>query len=420
MELKTIIIYVHHYYCDSLLYKLIHNTNSKELYINDDKIGYVLCKYKNILIKWVFNPTIHDAIDGYHLIDFYTTREQRGIDTKYNNINLDDIKNLEDSISVANIIYNNIKDKKDWIILFLRTEKLFYNYEVSYSDNLELSNIDNSFKKLKNHKIISDNCFLNDIIESRYPNHYFAFTNTIYQWNEMIGIRWFYEFNQIYKNLNFNYNMGYSVRNYKRYRTELLIELSNMKIDKLFLSKSDAVQSKLYFKELPKLENIPTNSIIGNTDFDNLTYIPWHIGFGLDYYFRILSKSKMQILDESWARESFDFASQYLSEKTFGLILAGIPFISTHSYPLHILEKILGIREHPFKKESIKIQGNPTYIALFIKTFMTDFDKNYILCKDWIDECRELFLNKLNSENSLLDLMIIDFKNENKVNTKLI
>ena len=128
----------------------------------------------------------------------------------------------------------------------------------------------------------------------------------------------------------------------------------------------------------------------------------------------------MQILDESWARESFDFASQYLSEKTFGLILAGIPFISTHSYPLHILEKILGIREHPFKKESIKIQGNPTHIALFIKSFMTDFDKNYILCKDWIDECRELFLNKLNNENSLLDLTIIDFKNENKVNTKLI
>jgi predicted S18 family serine protease len=73
MELKTIIIYVHHYYCDSLLYKLMHNTNSKELYINDNKIGYVLCKYKNILIKLVFNPTIHDATDGYHLIDFYTT-----------------------------------------------------------------------------------------------------------------------------------------------------------------------------------------------------------------------------------------------------------------------------------------------------------------------------------------------------------
>ena len=85
---------------------------------------------------------------------------------KESDINLDDIKNLEDSISVANIIYNNIKDKKDWIILFLRTEKLFYNYEVSYSDNLELSNIDNSFKKLKNHKIISDNCFLNDIIDN--------------------------------------------------------------------------------------------------------------------------------------------------------------------------------------------------------------------------------------------------------------
>jgi hypothetical protein len=39
MELKTIIICVHHYYCDSLLYKLIHNTNSKELYINENKVN---------------------------------------------------------------------------------------------------------------------------------------------------------------------------------------------------------------------------------------------------------------------------------------------------------------------------------------------------------------------------------------------
>jgi hypothetical protein len=419
MKNTNIIIYVHHYYCDSLLYKLIHNTSDKQIYIDDTKIGYVICKYKNISIKLVFNPNIHDASDGYHLIDFYTTKKQKFIDTKYNNIELDSINNLDDSISVANVIYNNIKDKKDWIVLFLRTEKLFYKYENKLND-INFLKIENSLEQLKNHKIISDNCFLNDIIEVRYPNYYFAFTNTIYQWNEMIGIRWYYEFNQIYNNLNFEYNIGYSVRNLKEHRTKLLIELSKLKINKLFLTKSDTAQYGEYFKELPLLTNITTNSTIGKEDFDNLKYIQFSFNIGLDLFFRIFSKSKMQILDESWAWSTGDFTSQYLSEKTIGLIMAGIPFISIHPYPLELLEKIIGIREHPFKKESIYIKGNPVKTANFIKTFMDDFEKNYILCKDWLDECRELFLNKINTENSLLDLMLISFKKENNVSIKLL
>jgi hypothetical protein len=236
----------------------------------------------------------------------------------------------------------------------------------------------------------------------------------------MIGIRWYYEFNQIYNNLNFEYNIGYSVRKLKEHRRKLLIELSKLKINKLFLTKSDTAQYGEYFKELPLLTNITTNSTIGKEDFDNLKYIQFSFNIGLDLFFRIFSKSKMQILDESWAWSTGDFTSHYLSEKTIGLIMAGIPFISIHPYPLELLEKIIGIREHPFKKESIYIKGNPVKTANFIKTFMDDFEKNYILCKDWLDECRELFLNKINTENSLLDLMLISFKKENNVNIKLL
>jgi hypothetical protein len=45
---------------------------------------------------------------------------------------------------------------------------------------------------------------------------------------------------------------------------------------------------------------------------------------------------------------------------------------------------------------------------------MENYDENYIKCKRWSDKCHELFLNKLNSENSLLDLMIDGFVNEDE------
>ena len=124
----------------------------------------------------------------------------------------------------------------------------------------------------------------------------------------------------------------------------------------------------------------------------------------------------MQILDESWARESFDFASQYLSEKTFGLILAGIPFISTHEYPLDILQKIFKLEPHPFYNEIKKSRIDRNYFITFIKEFLNNFEENYTLCKTWTDMYHTAFMDKINNENCLFDLIINDFKKDIIIN----
>ena len=120
----------------------------------------------------------------------------------------------------------------------------------------------------------------------------------------------------------------------------------------------------------------------------------------------------MQILDETHSALQTDFATMYLSEKTIGLILIGIPFISTHSYPLEILEQLLGVEPHPFMEDFKKHKGNSNLFTEFVEKFMDNYDENYLLCKEWSNKCHELFLNKLNTENSLLDLMIDGFNKE--------
>jgi hypothetical protein len=175
----------------------------------------------------------------------------------------------------------------------------------------------------------------------------------------------------------------------------------------------------LYLKHEDKVMDIYLNSMEGDNDFDNL-YLVNKQRLGLDLFYRVLNLSKMQILDESWAWADTDFASQYLSEKTIGFILSGIPFISTHSYPLEVLNKILDIPPHPFYSESKKIKGNAAKIAEFVKKFMENFDENYRLCKEWSDICHTAFMNKLYNENSLLDLMINDFKSSNTKSSNII
>ena len=90
--------------------------------------------------------------------------------------------------------------------------------------------------------------------------------------------------------------------------------------------------------------------------------------------------AKMQLLDESWAWYSNNFKSQYLSEKTIGYVLANIPFISTHTYPLDILQSMLNLDKHPFYNQIQEVQGDTDKLAEFIKDFVKDFDKNYTIC----------------------------------------
>ena len=160
--------------------------------------------------------------------------------------------------------------------------------------------------------------------------------------------------------------------------------------------------------------DIKLNSSIGDNDFSNLTVIPWHKGINLDLFFRLLPTAKMQMLDESWAWSPNDYNSQYLSEKTFGLLLAGIPFISTHSYPLEMVEKMLGVRPHPFMEDAKKYNGNTKMIASFVEQFMLNFDENYELCRNWSNECLDVLIQKVENENTLLDMVSDDLFFSNK------
>jgi hypothetical protein len=193
---------------------------------------------------------------------------------------------------------------------------------------------------------------------------------------------------------------------------EILRRLSEIKNDKILLQRTDSIVNTEFLNSNQFLKNeaIKMNSIEGENDFSNLKWIDNFRGVTWDIFFRMLSKSKMQILDESWSFQKDKFNSQYLSEKTISLILSGIPFISTHTYPLEIIELSTGIEPHPFMEDFNRIKGNPELFSLFVNDFMLNFEENYIRCKKWSDECNKLFIDMLENKNSLLDLIIDGFK----------
>jgi hypothetical protein len=128
------------------------------------------------------------------------------------------------------------------------------------------------------------------------------------------------------------------------------------------------------------------------------------------------------VLDESWAWSKDDFQIQYLSEKTIGMILMNIPFISTHIYPIDFLTKQFDLSKHPFYDEIKEHSGDAEKFVKFVQKFMSKFDENYLLIKEWTGLCHDKFMNKLDTHNDLLYMLIDDFQEQDnliKKNTKI-
>ena len=68
-------------------------------------------------------------------------------------------------------------------------------------------------------------------------------------------------------------------------------------------------------------------------------------------------------------------------------------------------------KNEPYFNKYKSINGNPKKFVEFIKTFMENFDPNYKLCKEWVEVVHDLMMKKINTENSLLDIIFDDFKN---------
>lgn len=396
-----LIIYVHHYFSKSLFYKLAHNTLDRDYNIDEiTSTGYVICKYKENNIKFIFEPTINDNTDGIHIIDFFTTYYNRKIETNYKEvIKNDNIKDFDFLLRTAKLLEN----KKNWYILFFRTEKIFGKCDGI--DLIFVNQIETELEKLKNHFIISDNIILNDIVKLSYPNHFFSLTNVIHQWNELISIRWYFEYKNIFEKLNQPYDLCFSIRHHRKNRVKLINELQTLNNKKIYLSKVDNTNDNDYSRYEKLVDKNINNNITKGNDFDDISWIQ-NIGEYryLDYLMRILPMSKMHILSETWDYKNKDYNSNYLSEKTYGFLLAKIPFISTHSYPLEIIHKILDTPKHPFYNEIKITNGDSEKFVQFVKIFMENFDKNYELCKEWIDLVHNKLIQKINSENSLLEL----------------
>lgn len=405
-------IYIHHPFSEQLFYKLFHNMGDVIFDLNDS-IAKVTFKNNNLKYTAIFDEGNINKTDGYHLIDFITYYT-------------DNIESTNSELDTYQKILSILSDRKNWIVSLMRTEKLIITETIQ---GLKYNNTTENYIQeiLKNHFVITDNCIIRDDGLPEYcKNLFYVFSNSIFNWNSYINIRWFYEFKSVYEKLNFDYDIGFSIRNPKPHRVEILKKLSKFNNPKIFLQVSDFIYKNKYFADLEninssilaslsRLEHVKINKLEGEYDFDNISLLStWNHGIDLDLFFRYLSKAKVQILDESWSFTPADFKTQYLSEKTIGYIMAKVPFIPTHTYPLEILNQTLDIKPYPFFDEIKFIKGNPTKIVDFIKYFMKNFDYNYMTISEWSNDVHIKFIEKLNNENSLINLLNSNFHREIK------
>ena len=68
----------------------------------------------------------------------------------------------------------------------------------------------------------------------------------------------------------------------------------------------------------------------------------------------------------------------------------------------------------PFYKESKDINGRSDLFVNFVKNFMENFEINYNLCILWSEICHQKLIEKINNENSLLDIIKNDFYKKEK------
>ena len=227
------IIYVHHYFTELLSQKLFHNVNDKTVNHISSEVTEIEFNYSNENFKVVFNPEINDN-EGIHILDYYNSAKQKFEDKKFEGIHL----NGADNFTIPERYSNLIGDKKNWIITYFATEKCLINDENEELLNGGTSQItkgENELNKLVNHYILSDNMFING--ESTKLNIHNPFTNIIFQWNENINIRVFYDYKIIFDRLNPDYKIGYGIRVHKRHRIQIADKLKD--IDDVFVSQTN-------------------------------------------------------------------------------------------------------------------------------------------------------------------------------------
>jgi len=344
----------------------------------------------------VDNINVTESIRSYNGINFHIKWGNRIIPE-------------QNSLNILPYGFNNVNEfvkveqypNTTWIPVVITGEKIFkFDKEPHLSSHLKLEDYSQFFKK---HEIYSDNVNIKETLT--YKNN-FLLTNTYFGWMHKLNMRLMYEFNNIYRKLKFNKKIGYFI--YRR--TDFRYKLANYlnEIDDIFVSQYIDPN----YKEFIPMENIHQNKLHSNNDFNDLLNTKFFITNNvywsnlLDIYFRGLLESEMYLIDETYSEFENNFTIMNLSEKTYLPILAKIPFLSTHSYPLECISKILDVELHPFYSEIKKVQGNPKLISEFIKIFLSNYTTNLKLCNDYVTLIHNKYINIIKNENSLLDKIL--------------
>ena len=347
------------------------------------------------------------------------------------------IKNKESS-ELSDILFHNTSKIKEGVIVYKDIK-----YKVEWNPNGDCSKYDycfwynDAYKLAKNNIDIANlypNITFEDNVLSFHGEHYslhfnefnslgsgyipntlknkFLLTQTLFAWNKYGGIRLWKEYEKIHHNLNHEYKLGLFVSRMTLFRKNLIKELSN--IEEVFIN-----QYIVNEKVQGKVDGVTQYNFYKETDIDflnlkkcnpDITSYP----FRLDFFFRVIPKSKSVILIETDESKTNPSSYKFLTEKTYGLILARIPFIPTNIFICDVLNNI-GFEPHPFQEDIKRIDNNPKKIKEFIKEYLLNEEYNHSIIQEWSDKSQEHLLKKLYTDNSLLENLELF-----KLNTKLI
>jgi hypothetical protein len=422
---KTNKVYVHHRYSNSLFKRIAHNTTDRVFQVKEGKEGVVYCSYQNKPYEFHFTFDIIDYQDGINYINVGQIKDEFYNNTIRGNTNFyDKIESLhnEDSKWVLGIyphlekIYELIKDYKNWYVDSILGEKIVW---FDFVDEYNVDVLKKCVSKLKYHIILTDNI---PVSGANLPSHLtFLLTNTLFFWNNRTDILLYYEYGKnIHKKINFEYLFNYNIRVHRKRRKnigELLNKEYTFVSQTKWMDEINLVEGNNTHYE--PIEGAHLNELSDNVDFFNPvdSYLnPDQVS--LDLYFRLLPKGRIQIVNETFNSVKLYSNLKYthLSEKTYGLILANIPFIPTSFYVLDAIYSILpNCPSYPFEDEIKKYQETPESFVEFIDIFYKN-QKEYIpMLENWTKTIHKILITQLEETNSF-----IDFISKNQENIKKI
>jgi hypothetical protein len=422
--LKPNKVYVHHRYSNSLFKRIAHNTTNRVFQVEEGEEGVVYCSYQNQAYEFHFVWDFENYNDGINYINLFELQKEYN-DDSFRGEPIEFNRDVSLWISIPTSLLNRVADKiqtfKSWYIEVIFGEKLIWNdLNLSYlsdKERLPYQNLQKTYNRLNNHRIITDNI---PFKSTELPNNiFYSLTSTLFFWNNRTDILVYYEYGKnIHSNLNFDYLFNYNIKKHRKRRVKIG-KLLNKKYT--FVSQTDWNDKFELDKnktDFDKIEGAFFNNLNSDVDFFN----PYDSYFdstkvSMDLYLRLLPKGKIQILDETFGDGTLWKVSQYihLSEKTYGLILANIPFIPTKYYPLQcIYNSIPNVPKYPFDEEIKKYEVSAENFVEFVDTFYENQIEYLPLLEKWTKTVHKLLVKELENTNSFLDLTLKNVNNPQK------